>query len=62
MSSYRVKNRMWNTRLGIRLDKEIAKLSAENNANLELRKASLEVDSSFSTQYVDRFDGFHDND
>ena len=22
----------------------------------------LEVESSFSTQYVDRFDGFHDND
>ena len=26
------------------------------------RRASLEVDSSFSTQYVDRFDDFHDND
>lgn len=63
MSSYRSKNAIRNLRIASNAKIRIAELVAENNAKLELRRfPSLEVESSFSTQYVDRFDGFHDND
>ena len=62
MSSYRTNNAIHNLRIASNAKIRIAKLVSENNAKLELRYPSLEVESSFSTQYVDRFDGFHDND
>lgn len=63
MSSYRANNAIRNLRIANNAKIRVAKLVAENNAKLELRRyPSLEVESSFSTQYVDRFDGFHDND